>query len=264
MKKLVTLLGSSALVLSSQLFALPFNADKNITVYDGKHSRASGWYGPQEDNEIEPGNLTGQKWDLEGFFQKENTLSLIGGFNYQQGATGYHNRRWHSGDIFIDIDNNHINANSRRNYNGNDTVQNTFGYDYVFDVDWANLTYDIIKLDNLSSTKTAYYGNNYGSSAWLYAGGGQTIGNGTFSISTLTDQESGFSGGIHYGATGFDLSFLGENRDFYAHFTMQCGNDNLKGHGKTPNKPVVPVPVPSTIALIGLALLGANRFNKRS
>ena len=36
----------------------------NITKYDGDSSSSSGWHGMQEDNEVEPGCLTGQEWDL--------------------------------------------------------------------------------------------------------------------------------------------------------------------------------------------------------
>ena len=71
----------------------------NITIYDGNSSSETGWYGTQEDQEVEPGMQTGQYWDLEGFFLDGSMLSMVGGFNFKTGRDGYT-----SGDIFIDID----------------------------------------------------------------------------------------------------------------------------------------------------------------
>lgn len=256
MNKLAALFGTAVVALSSQVMASPLDAT-NITVFDGQGS-GSGWYGTQEDNEVEPHNGYGQKWDLEGFFQKGNNVSIVSGYNLKNGEKqGRHH--WTSGDIFIDI-NNDVTRGSRTWSNGNKTVKNTYGFDYVLDVNWSNLTYDIVKLDANSYTKTSYFKNNQAANPWLYAGGGDVIGNGAFSLSSLTDAESGFLGGKHYYANGFDLSFLGENANFNLHFTMQCGNDDLRGKGKTPT---TPVPVPSVAALMGIGLLALGRARRR-
>jgi hypothetical protein len=48
-----------------------------------------------------------------------------------------------------------------------------------------------------------------------------------------------------------DLSFLPLGTEFTAHFTQQCGNDNLIGHAKIPDGG-------STMICLGLALLGID------
>ena len=59
----------------------------------------------------------------------------------------------------------------------------------------------------------------------------------------------------YYYATGFDLSFLGVNQEFIAHFTMGCGNDNLMGRGS--------VPEPSTMFLIGTGFFGLAAVSRK-
>ena len=49
----------------------------NITVYDN-YSSGTGWYGPQEDQETEPGTITSQTWDQEGMYlYGGNTLKTL-------------------------------------------------------------------------------------------------------------------------------------------------------------------------------------------
>ncbi len=95
--------------------------------------------------------------------------------------------------------------------------------------------------------------NDPWSNPWRYNAGigdGELISNasGTFQVLTNTL-------GYNYYATGFDLSFLGVNQEFIAHFTMGCGNDNLMGRGS--------VPEPSTMFLIGTGFFGLAAVSRK-
>lgn len=257
-----TLLGSLLLAAAANVSALPSGLS-NITISDGDYTSGT-WYGNYEDQEVEPGMAGNQVWDLEGFYSYgTNQLAAVGGFDFKNGVAGYQGAGnqldFRSGDIFIDIDNNHIAGNAVANDgNGQSVVTNTFGYDFVLDVNWAAGTYDVVSLDADSQTKLAYYDANYGSSPWLYVGGGNYVESGSFSYeSGLSDAASGMTGGTHYGVYGFDLSFLG-NADFYSHLTMGCGNDNLMGHGRTTE-----VPAPGALALLAVGLFGLARARKQ-
>lgn len=255
------ILGSLLLGIAANASALPTGMT-NITVYDGDSNLQNSYYGMQEDNEVEPGMAISQSWDLEGFESYgQNKLAMIGGFDFRNGVSGYQGANgqldFRSGDIFIDVNNNHISGGAMAtDGNGQQVVTDTFGYDFVLDVNWTGGTYNVYSLNANSQTQTAYYDSNYGSSPWQYVSGGALIGNGTFTYeAALTDAATGFIGGTHYAVSGFDLSFLG-NSSFYSHFTMGCGNDNLMGAGHTQ------VPEPSSLALLALGLVGL-RYTRR-
>jgi hypothetical protein len=242
------------LLCSGAVLALPVGT--NITIYDGDSSAPTGWAGMQEDNETEPGTVQDQSWDLENFFSYgTNQLGMVGGYNFFNNLGG----DYRPGDIFIDI-NGGIIAGNATGSDGNTNVANTFGYEYALDIDWANLTYNVMQLDPGTVTTTTYYGINYGSSPWAYVSGGSLIGSGSFTgESGLTDGDTGMLGGSHYAAYGFDLSFLGVS-NYTAHFTAACGNDNLMGSATT-------VPVPAAVWLFGSAIgllgYGARRRQRK-
>ena len=258
---LITVLIITIFLSSSVSQALTLG--ENITIWDGMGVEN----GNHEDNEVEPGCVASQIWDLEGFFLDGYTLTMVGGYDFVGGAGGQA-----SGDLFIDIDGNaeYGPDNDGDGYN-HSIIKNTFGYDYVLDIDFASKTYDVIQLTTETETETEsiYYNINQESNPWKYYSGGNAVA-GYQGISfagywkDLADDEvAGLSGwdsinldtsendisNSHY-AVAFDLSFLGHGTSFISHFTMACGNDDLMGSG------AVPAPEPSTIILMCAGLLG--------
>ena len=59
--------------------------------------------------------------------------------------------------------------------NGNRLVPNTYGYDYVIDLDWGNSSYDVLAITKDSTVNTSYYKQNQGSNPWCYISGGSYI-----------------------------------------------------------------------------------------
>ncbi len=239
-------------------FSLGIEADAlelgtNITVYDGSSSQQQGWHGENEDQEVEPGCVATQYWDLEGFFLKGWELQVIGGFDFKN---GYDNVQ--IGDIFIDVDGNYDPLATTGS--GNSNVNSNFGYEYVLDLDFSDNgnTYTLYSLDTTDVTTTVYYSQNSNSNPWRYFSGGTYLQSGSFDyLSNLSDTDTGFFGGSHYALTGFDLGFIEPGTNFTAHLTMGCGNDNLMGQG------TAPVPEPATFILMGMGLLGIATAAKR-
>ncbi len=243
---------------------LALDLGTNITIYDKSSQNASGWYGIQEDQEVEPGMVHTQIWDLEGFFMKGYELSMVGGFDFKNGEEG-----WTSGDIFVDTDGDARFGNidewvNNSQENGNVAVKNKYGYDFVYTLDFSSNHYDIYRLSGDSNVLTTYYHQNQGSSPWRYDSGGTLIASGSFDyLDGLTDSDTGFlsdsSSGIHYALTGFDLADLGllPGQTLTAHFTIRCGNDNLMGQAP------VPTPEPATIILFGSGMIGIGLFGRR-
>lgn len=244
------------LLCMTNAFALTLGS--NITIPDLIGS-GSGWYGTQEDDEVEPYTAAGQSWDLEGWFLSGTSLTMVGGYDFVNGNDGYD-----SGDIFIDVDGDAPYGPANAGAGGGSlVVPNAFGYDYVLDMDFSTRTYSVYAL-NAASTTTVFFGVNDESNPWRYADGGQLVdglSNVAFSYYTgLADVDvAGLQGGWH-NAVVVDLGFL-EPTQFNVHFTQECGNDNLMGSGNI-------VPEPASVTLLGLGLAGmaaaAYRKRKRS
>nr|MBF0222813.1 PEP-CTERM sorting domain-containing protein [Desulfobulbaceae bacterium] len=226
-----------------------------------------------------------QIWDLEGVFLKGNVLSLIGGFDFRNGVSGYTSgsKDFTSGDIFISTDAVYgQTAVPTGLSNGQNNVNNAFGYEYALDIDWSTLVFSVVKLDPTDTTTTVYYALNQdsmpSSNPWKYVSGGTTVAGGTGTWAGSTGSSNGLMTTAqvadaevlnwgsqaftnHY-AVSFDLSSFfsvaGLNgSDFYTHFTMGCGNDNLMGQG------TAPVPEPATMFLFGTGLAGLAGISRR-
>jgi len=257
-------------IISGAALAASFGT--NITISDQNfNTSGNSWYTNHEDDEVEPGMTGNQSWDLEGFYLNGSYLAMIGGYDFVNG-----NSNMMSGDIFIDITGDAVYGDihdENRGDNGDaiDPVKNSYGYDYVLDMDFSAMQYTVFEIDESADVQQAKYNENEGSSPWTYVGGGndQFLIDGTttsiididFSTKYYTGQSIDGMTGIDHNVVLVDLGFLGHNiENFTAHFTMQCGNDNLMGS-------TAPVPEPATLllfgtGLIGLAGVGRKKFKK--
>lgn len=222
------IMGVLALLMSAGV-ASALSLGDNVTIYDGRSAYyPGGWWGHLggEDNEVEPGLATiGQSWDLEGFFLSDETLSVGAGYDLAT-ALGYRM----AGDLFIDVDGDW----------GTGGLGNNFGYEYVLDLNLGALNYSIYELgDDSTFWQTAVVPE---SDPWRRADGGTLLAENV----SLLAYESGLAGTEAGNMTTYgtypdthtvmsvDLSFLRNlgYDEFWSHFTMQCGNDNLVGYGE--------------------------------
>ncbi len=238
---------------------------QNITVSDGYHrSQNYGnvyydghgwqyenprtWFGKNEDNEVENGCVAGQQWDLEGFYVDNNELSVVGGFDFENGYE-YNGTQYEAGDIFIDI---------------NPDVD---GYDYVVVMDYDKGKYSVYEInDQTKFIETTDIDHSNPFRVDLH-GSEEIVGGGTLDFTTLTGDEidqlglegDKYGNDVHNEVSGIDLAFLGDN-DFTLHTTLSCGNDMLKGSGS------ISVPEPGTFSLLvmgSICMIGFCFFGRR-
>ena len=239
------------------LCSLPvLGSASQITIFDNqKNNTANTWHNQEnEDNEVEPGANIGQEWDLEGMFFDGTNLSIVGGWDFVNGS-GF-NDGIGSGDIFISTQTNVIYGTTTPTNN----FLNYYGYNYVFNVDWAGGNYTLLKIDaetrvTLGSGIHTSNPVSYSENNTIYENNGEVVEHGAFIYeSDLTDDQTGFLGGTHYKVSGFDLSpVLGPDGSFTAHFTQECGNDSIMGQ----------VPEPATMILLGMGLLGISAIARK-
>ena len=242
----------SIFLVAGTATAIPLGT--NITIPD-KVGTGSGWHGAQEDQEVEPGCIATQAWDLEGFFLDGTMLTMVGGFDFEHGLSGYQ-----SGDIFIDTtgDAEYGDENTGSG-GGNTVVQDTFGYDYALDLDFGTSQFTVYKLVQGTTTVHVHYNQNDESNPWEYNDRGESLGSHAFTFYedlSAFDNPPSLFGTKHY-AVSLDLAFLPAGTDFISHFTYECGNDNLMGQGSTP------IPEPATMLLLGAGLVGLAGFGRK-
>jgi len=258
MKKLIASISGVAL-----LWAMSASAT-DITINDGVFNN-NNWYGNYENDEVEPGCYTGQKWDMEAFLLDDMDLQVKGGVDMVKGVYSIeNNRRYYSGDIFIDVNNNAKwgpNAPKDITGDGYDQISNTeLGWDYaiVFNRETADVggsklvdnTYSVYQLASTFTYIEVYYDENFEANPFRYIAGGSPVANVTDTKYEWTD------GPLEYLMKGIDLSFLagvgdaGED-DITFHYTYGCGNDLLIGKTKA----FAPVPDGGlTLVLLGMGL----------
>jgi hypothetical protein len=234
------------LFFAANSYATPFGI--NITKWDKMGSQFE-----SEDNEVEPGNVLAQMWDLEGLYLNGNSLTMIGGFNFLTGGNSG-SRTFKSGDIFISTNPAGVDyGNPPESYVSGNTIQNNvYGYDYVLDMDYATRQYQAYRINNQSQVESVYYRENAGANPYRYVSGGTPVGGiNNFLYNAAPDIAGlglhGMGGNNFHNAVTMDLGFLPATTFFLAHFAEECGNDNLIGVGTT-------VPEPSAAILVGTGL----------
>jgi hypothetical protein len=234
------------------------NLGTDITIYDN-YSSGTGWYGPQEDQETEPGTVQGSAWDLEGMYLSNgDDLTLVGQYDFQNGVN-YNNQNIASGDIFIDVNGDAVYGGPANGTGvGNNVMtSNLMGYEYVLDLDFNTMTYDVYALG--AGSKLYKVSDIDEGNPWRYAQGGTAVQgyqDVAFSYYTgLTSAQVGGLVGASHNAVVVDLSFLPDATVFTAHYTYGCGNDNLMGRARVPD-------AASTVIMLGLALTAIGMIRR--
>lgn len=222
----------------------------NITIPDtnpGSGSFFSG--GPVgvggEDQETEPNTIADQSWDLEAVLLTDTTLSLVGGWNWLSGqadsrgdAPGTTLDNWDSGDVFLALDTvaaplYGATAPNSMAADGFIDLANTFGYNYVLDIDWENpngnnVNFTVYQIDS-ATLLSAYFDQNEESNPFRYREGGTLIDTGVATLTSYNTDVYGLLGGYH-NELSINLADLPGFNEIWVHNTQECGNDNLMGH----------------------------------
>jgi hypothetical protein len=245
-KKLISLLIAAGLLFgASQSFAAPINA----TISDwntGLNSFGGGPFGAgNEDNETEPGTVNTQIWDMEAFVVNGSTLYIVGGYNMQAGEWGNGGSvtpgKLTPGDLFIKVGG----ANpppSPTGVGSGDVSNAAYGYSYAIDltqpVGATGAAATVYSLTASSMFNTVVY-DQFGANPWKYSSGGSiastrnisyTTGYTGAGVDSFLGTSMNLQGGSH-NILAIDLGFLSvaAGTQVYFSYTMECGNDSLKG-----------------------------------
>jgi hypothetical protein len=217
-----------------------FNGAGSLTA--GGTSGAGNFGIAHEDNETEGGTIAGQQWDMEAFVLNGSKLSIIAGFDLLNGDSG-HNIG--PGDLFIKVGG--ANPGFAPTNPGAANVPNsTYNYTYAIDLSPATRftnssfgpTAQVYTLGANTVLNTTIY-DQFGSNPWKYdnTNAGTGFGTGITYQTGLADNSAvlaalgvSLQGGYHNVLT-IDLGFLSvaAGNTVYFSYTMECGNDSLKG-----------------------------------
>lgn len=200
LKSILAVFAIAFIAISSSAGATSYS---NITIWDGMGTGGIGI--GYEDNEAEPGNVQSQIWDLEAVVRHDNSLTLVGGWNFINGASGspWISGNFRSGDLFLAAGNEPLygpdaaTATGTRyktgttdvapsGYRGSTYVNNNFGYSYVLAFDWANagaivngtaqVNYEVYGLAGANLELSAsWFSENQGANPYKYLDGGILI-----------------------------------------------------------------------------------------
>lgn len=264
LKSIITGLLASATIFSA--------GASNITIGDGNITKDAGYLWTEswmnvsrEDNEVEPGCATGQNWDLEAFLLRGTALSMVAGYDLKNGEKDG-NITIRTSDLFVDIGG-----------------SNGSAYDYVYDINWTSGAYSLYQIipsgtigkitltpENVINATSNPISYTPGANQQILSSG--TIGyiadvmSGQALVDATGDVAAGFLKGANnwgtYSTTGpngdyndfhnvasLDVSYFG-GKSVTFHLTMECGNDDLRGHAKIPT-----VPEPAMLSFLGIGLL---------
>jgi hypothetical protein len=256
------LLAAGLMVVGSTAFASNITVHDFASIADGGTlpGSAYGWNGGPlgvglEDNETEqvstPSTATirNQSWDMEGFSVSGKNLYMVGGYDQVAGNEGFSR-----GTIFIKVGG-ALPGDAPLTPGSGNVLNSIYGYDYAVDP----ITGLVTKLKGTTVLNTTVY-DQLGSNPWkvdttvgnpnngtLTTGHSYVAGLNATGVGSLTGEstfnalrgDNGGNGGVggtaavnkHNVAT-IDLTFLGNiaaNTPVYFSYTMECGNDSLKG-----------------------------------